>query len=109
LPEIRQRSGSAAEEERSVIRRVRLLIEGRVQGVGYRWFAARVARELGIRGWVTNLPDGRVEAVAVGEAAAVDALVARLREGPQHGQVARIRLTEEPGGDDESDRFEIRA
>ena len=86
--------------------RARVLVEGRVQGVGYRYFAARAARELGLRGWVRNLADGRVEAHAAGEAAAVRAFVERLREGPPHGQVHRIEVLEAEGPEGEG--FEIR-
>jgi acylphosphatase len=88
--------------------RTRLLVEGRVQGVGYRYFAARAARELGVRGWVRNLVDGRVEAEAAGNPAAVRAFVERLREGPPHGRVDRVdvREVDEEEGIDEG--FEIR-
>lgn len=88
-------------------RRVRLLVEGMVQGVGYRYFAARAARELGIRGWVRNLPDGRVEAVAAGSPGAVEAFLCRLREGPPHGRVERVEVLEAEGRP-ETDGFEIR-
>lgn len=77
-----------------------------MQGVGYRYFAARAARELGIRGWVRNLADGRVEALASGPSEAVEAFLQRVREGPSHGRVANVEVleTEEPVGG----RFEIR-
>jgi acylphosphatase len=84
-------------------------VEGRVQGVGYRYFAARVARELGVSGWVRNLANGRVEAQVAGEAAAVQAFVERLREGPPHGRVDRIEVRELEGLEGEGEGFEIRA
>ena len=87
--------------------RVRVRIEGRVQGVGYRWFAARVARELGIRGWVRNLADGGVEAEAEGAVGALETFLARLREGPPGGRVYRVRMLEPEGVEGEG--FEIRA
>ena len=59
-----------------------LRAEGRVQGGGYRAFAAGEARRRGIRGWVVNRDDGAVEAVAHGEGAALGELIARLRQGP---------------------------
>jgi acylphosphatase len=55
----------------------RFLISGRVQGVGFRYYAERVASRDGIHGWVRNLPDGRVEVFAEGEIEAVD----RLHQG----------------------------
>ena len=71
----------------------RIVVEGRVQGVGYRFFVARAARELGIRGWVRNLPDGRVEAEAASpDVSAMEAFLHRLREGPRYGRVDRIRV-----------------
>ncbi len=86
--------------------RARVVVEGRVQGVGYRYFTVRVARELGVRGWVRNLADGRVEAHAAGDSAAVEAFVRRLREGPPHGRVDRIEVLEAEGP--EGNGFEIR-
>jgi acylphosphatase len=103
---------AAAGEEKAVSRRVRLLVEGRVQGVGYRFFAARAARELGLRGWVRNLPDGRVEAEATGEPPALEAFAARLREGPSHGKVDAVERHDLDAGEgvgEEERGFEIRA
>ena len=89
-------------------RGLHLLIEGRVLGVGYRFFAARAAGELGIRGWVRNLSDGRVELEAVtNDPAVLEAFVNRLREGPRHGRVDRIESRDVEVAD--LARFEIRA
>ena len=63
-------------------RACRFWVSGRVQGVGFRWYVRRAAQELGLAGRVRNLPDGRVEVVAVGEPEALNAFRARLREGP---------------------------
>jgi acylphosphatase len=67
-----------------------LLIEGKVQGVGYRYFAYLAALRLGLAGWVRNLADGQVEALAEGEGEILDAWVAELRRGPAHSVVTRI-------------------
>ena len=71
---------------------VHVLIRGRVQGVGYRAWTARRARELGLRGWVRNCRDGTVEAALFGEAEAVRAMVARCRRGPP---IARVEAVDE--------------
>lgn len=66
----------------------RFLVAGVVQGVGYRWYAARHARELGLSGFARNLDDGRVEVVAAGsDAEAMGRLEALLRAGPAHARV----------------------
>jgi len=70
----------------------RVTVGGRVQGVGFRFFAARLARETGVNGWVRNLPDGRVESVAEGEEGAVARYLDRLREGPRTGRVTDVRV-----------------
>jgi acylphosphatase len=70
--------------------RVRLVIAGRVQGVAFRAHAADEAARLGVSGWVANLADGRVEAVAEGERPAVEAFVAWCRRGPRLAQVDRV-------------------
>ncbi len=80
--------------------RVRLLVSGRVQGVGYRYAAQEEAVRLGLSGWVRNLPDGRVEAVAEGEAQAVSAFVAWCHRGPGAARVAAVDVShEEPQGE----------
>lgn len=63
------------------------LVSGRVQGVGFRWWTARTARALGLRGTVENLPDGRVEVHAEGPAEAVNGLHRRLHDGPTAARV----------------------
>lgn len=64
-----------------------LLISGRVQGVGFRWWMVRQAQGLGLDGWVRNRRDGTVEALVAGEAAAVEALVSKCRSGPPAARV----------------------
>jgi acylphosphatase len=75
-----------------IARRVR--IAGRVQGVGFRFFAERAAREAGIKGWVRNLPDGSVETLAEGEEPAVTRYLERMREGPRSSRVTDLRVEE---------------
>ena len=86
---------------------IRVLVRGLVQGVGYRYFAERAARHLGLRGYVRNLADGRVEAVAAGEDEAIEAFVEQLRQGPAAGSVAGLEVS--PTTLEETvTRFEIR-
>ena len=75
----------------------RFTISGRVQGVGYRFFAQRAAHELGVRGWVRNLPDGRVESSGSGPAEALAAFEARLRAGPRFARVVSVDVHDAPG------------
>lgn len=76
-----------------VIRR-RVVVEGRVQGVGYRVSCARQARAAGLAGTVRNLAGGGVEAVFEGAPGRVDDLVAWCRRGPSHAQVDAVRVSE---------------
>ncbi len=66
------------------------LIQGRVQGVGFRWFVNREAGELGLRGWVRNTEDGDVEVVAAGEQEDLAELRSSLRRGPRGCRVDRL-------------------
>ena len=68
----------------------RLVISGRVQGVGYREWMVRKAQELGVSGWVRNRIDGSVEALVAGDSAAVEELLRLCRRGPRMAQVASI-------------------
>ena len=69
---------------------VHFQIQGRVQGVGFRWFVHREASELALRGWVRNTEDGHVEVVAAGEAEDLAELRASLRQGPRGSRVDRM-------------------
>ncbi len=81
----------------SKLRTVRVCIEGRVQGVGYRYWAERVAGELALSGWVRNRRDGAVEALFSGRAGDVAEMLRRCREGPPSAQVTSVTILEEGG------------
>jgi acylphosphatase len=66
------------------------LIQGRVQGVGFRWFVHREASELKLRGWVRNTDDGDVEVVASGTVEDLGELRSSLRQGPRGSRVDRV-------------------
>ena len=66
------------------------IIRGRVQGVGFRYFAIRAARELGIVGTVRNMPDGSVEAIAEGDAEAITKFRLDLERGPSYSHVTGV-------------------
>lgn len=65
-------------------------IHGKVQGVGYRFFATRVARRLGLKGSIQNNRDGTVEALVEGDRGAIDEWIEELREGPRYAEVTSI-------------------
>jgi acylphosphatase len=80
--------------------RRRLVISGRVQGVGFRWSCRRMAEGEGLAGWCRNRPDGRVEACFEGDRAAVERAVAWCRTGPPAAIVTAVDVTPElPGGE----------
>jgi acylphosphatase len=70
--------------------RLNAIIHGYVQGVGYRAFAAREGRRLGLSGTVRNQPDGTVEVVAEGERVTLGELLRSLRRGPAESEVTRV-------------------
>jgi len=76
------------------LRALRLRVQGRVQGVGFRWFTRRLAEELHLRGRVRNLPDGSVEALVAGEAQRLAAFRERLRQGPPGARVSGLEEQE---------------
>ncbi len=88
-------------------KRVHVYISGRVQGVWFRAYTKEEADRLGVKGWVRNLPDGRVEAVFEGEADQVDEMVRWCHVGSPQAKVTQVEVIEEPYRG-EFDRFEIR-
>jgi acylphosphatase len=72
----------------------RYYVSGQVQGVGYRMFAQRAARDLGIRGWARNLADGRVEVLAMGGGHQLENFEGELRMGPPHAEVRGVEVEE---------------
>lgn len=79
----------------------RWIIRGRVQGVGFRQFAAERAREIGVSGYVRNLSDGSVEVIAGGTAGQLDTLAGYLSRGPRFGEVRAMESVDAapPAGD----------
>ena len=69
--------------------RAHVFYAGRVQGVGFRFTAERLALELGLVGWVKNLPDGRVELVCEGFHRDIETLLKRIQDSPPGGRVAK--------------------
>jgi acylphosphatase len=81
------------------------VVRGLVQGVAFRWSTKTRARELGVAGWVRNLPDGSVEVWAEGPAVAVEDLVRWLGHGPPSARVEAVEVSDEtPSG---AERFEV--
>ena len=71
---------------------VNMVIIGKVQGVGFRYFVFRQAQELGIKGWVSNKSNGNVEALAHGEKADLEQFIAKVKEGPSFSRVDDVNL-----------------
>jgi len=78
-----------------MMKRVHVYVSGIVQGVFFRHHTLEAAMELGVNGWVRNLPDGRVEAVLEGEKSSVDMMVAFCGRGPPGAHVTALELREE--------------
>ena len=73
-----------------IVRRVR--VQGRVQGVGFRWFVLEAARALGLRGWVRNEPGGDVVLEVAGAPEQIDGLMEAVRLGPPASRVDRVQV-----------------
>jgi acylphosphatase len=86
----------------------RFIVEGRVQGVGFRAWTRHKAARLGLRGWVRNLPDGRVEVAAAGPPEKVEELRSLLARGPGMSRVDAVRLEGHPDGIQADDTFAVR-
>lgn len=84
-----------------------LFISGRVQGVGFRYFVLRQAKELGLTGWTRNLSDGRVEARAEGPRPALERLLSAAHQGPLGSAVSDVQA-EWAAATGEFEGFEIR-
>ena len=82
-----------------------LMIEGRVQGVGFRYEMTRQARQLNVTGWVRNTRDGKVEAVVDGPPDRVDAIIAWARRGPAAARVTDVQVSENAGSYDEFEQW----
>ncbi len=82
-----------------------ILISGRVQGVGFRYFTKKNAVSKEIKGWVRNLKDGRVEAVFHGNRENVHEMIERISEGPLHSKVINVEIEDLDGV--EFENFEV--
>jgi len=81
-------------------KRLHAFISGRVQGVGFRYYAQKRAELYGITGWVRNLPDGRVEVLAEGDEELLKEFLKDLKKGPPLARVDGIEVSwEEPTGE----------
>ena len=89
-------------------RRLEATVRGRVQGVGFRYFAVRRATELGLVGWVANAADGTVQCVAEGSPDALDAFVEALAEGPIGAVVVAVDAVRLPATG-RFERFAVRS
>jgi acylphosphatase len=106
---MRRRGGGGRETQDggATVERVRLVFEGRVQGVLFRANTQRIARDLGLTGWVRNLEDGRVEAVVEGSREAVKQLIGRLQREVRAAKVKKVKQ-EWSEGAKEFSAFEVR-
>lgn len=88
-------------------RRVHIIVEGKVQGVGFRYHAHQTAQELGLSGWVKNLPDGTVEIAAEGESDKLQKLIDWAKKGPANARVTQVHARIIPALNEMAD-FQIR-
>ena len=76
--------------------RLHIYVSGRVQGVGFRYYTQKMANKLGIKGWVRNCPDGRVELEAEAEQFELNKFKNRLEEGPSLSRVDELKISKIP-------------
>ena len=79
------------------MKRLRIIVSGRVQGVGFRWATQKTARQLGVNGYVRNLPNGDVEIVVEGDDTAIDRMISWARKGPAWARVDNLKMDEIAG------------
>jgi acylphosphatase len=94
-------------EDSGVTRTVNIQVSGRVQGVYFRRFAKNKAQDLGVKGSVRNMNDGRVEIIAQAEADNLEPFIAWCRKGPITARVDHVELVEMQANGDEYTLFEI--
>ena len=87
---------------------IHIIVTGRVQGVGFRYFTVRCANDLGISGWVRNLPDGSVETAIQGRGENIEEMIKRLRQGPGAANVSSLEIEEIESGSEELSGFAMR-
>ncbi|MGD1996010.1 MAG: acylphosphatase [Anaerolineae bacterium] len=86
---------------------LRAVVEGRVQGVNFRYYTVRTARRLGLSGWVANRLDGKVETIAEGPKPKLEEFLAYLHEGPPAALVTRVQSEWKPAAG-QFDSFRVR-
>ena len=87
--------------------RKHIIVSGRVQGVGFRYFTIDEARRRGVAGWARNRPDGTVEIEAQAEESALESFIQAVRTGPSYSSVSKLETTPLPESKD-ADRFSLR-
>ena len=87
---------------------VRIIVTGRVQGVGFRYFTVRCANDLGLCGWVRNLPDGSVETAIQGQGEKIEEMIGLLKQGPGAANVSGLEIEEIESGSEELPGFAMR-
>ncbi len=76
-----------------MIMRAHIVVSGLVQGVGFRWFAARIAQSMGLAGFARNIGSGNVEIEAEGERGLVEEFIAQVKVGPRSADVQDLHIT----------------
>lgn len=84
------------------LKQVRVIISGRVQGVGFRWWVQKQAQNLKLSGWIKNLDDGRVELVMQGKKNNLNLLLESIKHGPRFSEVEEVNVSWE----EEKNEFE---